>query len=235
MVVVSSFIDATRLADRKKPYTDDKTERERKRMLRYMHKRTEIVEKELECLDGSGNEIDRDGDGYGCMDCNDEVPEIHPGATEQCNQIDDDCSGLADDSAQCPCPSHDIAGQVFHFCDLPMTWVEAVDYCAAQKLELARIDSVEQSRAVYRQARKYNKDRWWIGSGRSRGRGYVRVARRRAGSLHALGSRRARQRRLQSGLRRSQRRRRRPLARHALRPDAALHLSATPRSSSKCL
>ncbi len=163
LVVVGSFIDKAARADSKKPYTDDKTGIYRSRLLRYLNERTETVEKELACLDGNGNEIDRDGDGYGCMDCNDKVPEIHPGAKETCNNIDNDCSGLADDAAACPCPSHDIGGQIFYFCDLAMTWAEAADHCAAQNLELARIESVEQSKAVYKQARKYNKERWWIG------------------------------------------------------------------------
>jgi hypothetical protein len=58
---------------------------------------------------------DVDGDGYGSgvasnlcsnpgagyatnnTDCNDAAPTIHPGATEVCNAIDDDCNGTADD------------------------------------------------------------------------------------------------------------------------------------------
>jgi hypothetical protein len=43
---------------------------------------------------------DTDGDGVGASsgDCDDSNPAVHPGATETCNSIDDDCSGAADES-----------------------------------------------------------------------------------------------------------------------------------------
>jgi hypothetical protein len=47
------------------------------------------------------NVPDRDGDGDGYTplqgDCNDGNPEIHPGAAESCNGIDDNCNGLIDE------------------------------------------------------------------------------------------------------------------------------------------
>jgi hypothetical protein len=65
-------------------------------------------------VDGATYWIDEDGDGYGythesqrvCAppsgwvavdgDCNDADPAVHPGATEECNGLDDDCDGEVD-------------------------------------------------------------------------------------------------------------------------------------------
>ena len=55
-----------------------------------------------------GTAIDADGDGYGpgasCGgDCNDADRTVNPGATELCNGVDDDCSGVPDDGPSMTC------------------------------------------------------------------------------------------------------------------------------------
>ena len=55
------------------------------------------------CIRGQGwpfklDGLDSDGDGYYQDDCNDDDPEIFPGATEVCNGKDDDCNYIIDDS-----------------------------------------------------------------------------------------------------------------------------------------
>jgi hypothetical protein len=48
--------------------------------------------------DGSVSYEDADGDGWAaCEECDDSDAEIHPNATEICNEIDDDCDGDIDD------------------------------------------------------------------------------------------------------------------------------------------
>ena len=46
---------------------------------------------------GATADVDADGDGYTSLeDCDDEDPEVFPGALELCNGVDDDCDGYAD-------------------------------------------------------------------------------------------------------------------------------------------
>jgi len=53
---------------------------------------------------------DLDGDGwYG--DCNEEDPEVHPDAIEQCNQADDDCDGMKDEE-DCDGVDNDCDGEI---------------------------------------------------------------------------------------------------------------------------
>jgi outer membrane protein assembly factor BamB len=48
---------------------------------------------------------DQDRDGFDACsgDCDDRDPAVHPGATESCNQIDDDCDGQVDEGLRSEC------------------------------------------------------------------------------------------------------------------------------------
>ncbi len=56
--------------------------------------------------------LDSDGDGYSpCQgDCNDGNPNVHPGATETCNAIDDNCDGQIDEGLTVPTWYRDADG-----------------------------------------------------------------------------------------------------------------------------
>jgi hypothetical protein len=55
-------------------------------------------------------DVDEDEDGFGACtgDCDDGNPDIHPGATEVCNGLDDDCNGPADDGIPAPTDRPDL-------------------------------------------------------------------------------------------------------------------------------
>jgi CotH protein/lectin-like protein/putative metal-binding protein len=139
------------------------TQRARKAQLAFLRERAAIVRAQLSCLDASGRELDHDGDGYGCLDCNDQDAAIHPGAREGCDGVDDDCSGLSDDAAACGCQSRQLGEREFQLCPLPMPWAQAQAFCKQMGLVLARIDSAHESQALYRAAHELDPQRWWIG------------------------------------------------------------------------
>ncbi|WP_332668133.1 MopE-related protein, partial [Aeromicrobium sp.] len=56
-----------------------------------------------DCLNGSADLYDIDGDGFsGCSsDCDDTNAGAHPGATETCDTVDEDCDGVVDEGTSC--------------------------------------------------------------------------------------------------------------------------------------
>lgn len=70
----------------------------------------------LTCTDGDGDTYNVQGGECGLQDCDDTNPDIHPGATEVCNnRLDDDCDGLVDSQdADCMvCTDADGDGYTF--------------------------------------------------------------------------------------------------------------------------
>ncbi len=54
----------------------------------------------LTCTDSDGDGYYSQGGNCGTADCNDSNANVHPGATEICNGIDDDCDGTTDEGCQ---------------------------------------------------------------------------------------------------------------------------------------
>ncbi len=161
----ASFISDAVRRDPRRPYSIKEVGRQRDTLRDYLDRRVREVRAQLGCIDG-GVELDRDGDGFGCLDVDDADPLAHPGAVEACDGLDNDGNGLTDDGAACACPEVLVDGAAFALCDLPMTWSEAAEFCVAQGATLARIDSKAESRALDRaaQAMRKTKSKWWIGA-----------------------------------------------------------------------
>lgn len=154
---------AAGLGDDAMPDLAARRERKRRQLFDFVAGRRKALAPTLGCIGPDGTERDADGDGHGCRDCDDGDPAIHPGATERCNDRDDDCNGLADDAAACPCDVRRLDGVRFAFCDLPMPWVQAQAFCATKGMSLARIDSREQSRQLSAWSLQIRDEPWWIG------------------------------------------------------------------------
>jgi hypothetical protein len=148
--------------DSRRPYDDEARARKLAHTRAWLAGRSARVREQIACWDGAA-ERDADGDGFGCSDCDDGDPAVHPGARETCNQRDDDCSGVADDAPECACPEQEIAGARFALCDRAVSWSRAAELCAGRGARLAYFDSREQSRLLARAARAARESEWWIG------------------------------------------------------------------------
>ena len=126
--------------------------------------------------------IDADGDGYGSSsdtvsacsappgyvsnftDCEDGLANINPGATEECDGIDQDCDGVLDSSASCPCNFETFGQNSYYFCDnTTLQWRWADFACSFTGYELVSIGSEEENLFIYETLLTFNGGRWWIG------------------------------------------------------------------------
>ncbi|MFO0682278.1 MAG: C-type lectin domain-containing protein [Sandaracinus sp.] len=122
---------------------------------------------------------DADGDGYGdvglpipsCVgppvgmrtiprggDCNDLVSQIHPGANETCNGLDDDCDGTIDDGVtRCGaggfgCQVRAYGGHSYALCPTVLRRVDAETECESFGYHLVVIDDAAENTFVQGQA-----------------------------------------------------------------------------------
>ncbi|MBN2495416.1 MAG: hypothetical protein JXR96_12550, partial [Deltaproteobacteria bacterium] len=114
---------------------------------------------ESDCGEG-----DSDGDGYGDVcDCGPIDPHRYPGATEICNGKDDDCDGVIDGIASCPCQAAESNRHVYYFCDSASSWDEARDSCLSYNAHLVTIDDATENSMVRDAMDGVSTGDFWIG------------------------------------------------------------------------
>lgn len=90
---------------------------------------------------------DHDGDGYTAdEDCDDDDPDVNPGAyDDNCDDIDDDCDGLADQDGACHCFAYTEQGADYLFCEDSLDWNEAEADCEYFGGHLLTISTEEEN------------------------------------------------------------------------------------------
>lgn len=85
-------------------------------------------------------------------------------STETCNAIDDDCDGMIDIGAGCPCEVRLRGTEPYLFCGMLRWWDQAQRLCAGLGYNLATIDDRAESDWVTMNTFMVRTDRdWWIG------------------------------------------------------------------------
>jgi hypothetical protein len=123
------------------------------------------VTSRLICADPAG--VDQDGDGAsGCgYDCDDNNPNVYPGAAETCNFKDDNCNGQVDEDPMCPpcVTSAAPGGGSFAFCFKGKVYADAMADCVVQGGQLVSIHDQATQDAVVSGAYAIAGGEWWIG------------------------------------------------------------------------
>ena len=100
-----------------------------------------------DCVDPCPQDFHDDTDGDGACDSDDCAPlnpDIHPGAVETCNGLDDDCNGAPDDSG-CPCAVESYNGHQYMFCPGPVDWGTARAACRSYGYTLATVENADEN------------------------------------------------------------------------------------------
>ena len=133
--------------------------------IEFLKNRKMSVQDGLTCIDPTGIDVDMDGS-PGCgIDCDDNNPNVYPGAPEMCNFVDDDCNGVLDDQPGCPkCLIEAAAGGGrYAYCVNALGWSAAENDCRLQGGHLVSIHSLQQFQTIAARAQSLSMGDFWIG------------------------------------------------------------------------
>jgi hypothetical protein len=82
---------------------------------------------------------------------------------ESCNGVDDDCDGMIDDAAGCPCDVVTIGGRAYLFCGAPQAWSAARTTCTGVGYELVTVGDATEDSGVYAEIAGRSWIDTWIG------------------------------------------------------------------------
>lgn len=138
---LSQFLTPWVQSDSRKPYSNSDVVNYVQFARNFIIYRRENVGDALACL--LDPNADEDGDGFTCdADCDEADPTVNVGAYDVCGDgIDQDCSGIADDSFECPdCREYWRGPHRYLVCPTYRTNQEAIVHCQELGAELVVLD-----------------------------------------------------------------------------------------------
>lgn len=124
--------------------------------------------------------LDGDKDGYGTTttvvactapagyvaatgDCKDTNNTVYPGAPEACDGLDNNCSGVTDEGANCPCEVLQYGGHAYQFCGEATSWPQAQTNCRSKGYDLATFNDEAENNWIVDRAYERFAGKWWMG------------------------------------------------------------------------
>ena len=121
---------------------------------------------------------DGDGDGYGgettvysCApptdyisiggDCDDSDFLTNPDAADLCDGYDNDCDGVVDSAADCPCNYETYGDHAYLFCNSAQNWYSALSGCEYWGYSLAAVNSSAEQSWLQGRSYSYSTSAWW--------------------------------------------------------------------------
>lgn len=153
-------------ADPRKEYGTDSVWSAIEQTRQFLRDRPAAVRGLLVCTDPSAVDVDADG-ASGCgQDCDDNDPDLFPGAPEACNWRDDNCDGQVDEVLECPgCFEAQVDGYGrYLLCIHAKDFAGAQTDCGDQGGSLVALHSEQEQAALLQIASDQGLPReYWIG------------------------------------------------------------------------